>query len=242
LRRFARITGTLLAIAGVALLVWVVVVWRWQDPFTALYTSWKQHQLSDSYERKAEAYQTTPPKPGASLAATTAQIRAQARRYRLEAKRGQGIGRIRVPRLGLNMVLVEGTDDATLKKGPGRDRRTYMPGEGQLVYIAGHRTTYLAPFAHIERLEPGDPVTLEVPYGTFIYRVFKHRIVTADNLSVLRSHGHEIVELQACHPRFFASHRYIAYARLVRVDPRGAPAFRPPTAVVAAAPLASARG
>ena len=242
MRRFARITGTLLAIAGVALLVWVVVVWRWQDPFTALYTTWRQHQLSDSYNRKAEAYQAPPVKPGTSLAATTAQIRAQARRYRLNAKRGEGIGRIRVPRLGLNMVFVEGTDDASLRKGPGRDRRTYMPGEGQLVYIAGHRTTYLAPFAHIERLKPGDPVTLDVPYGTFTYRVFKHRIVLANDLSVLRSHGHEVVELQACHPRFFASHRYITYARLVRVSPRGAPAFRPPTATLAAAPLASAQG
>jgi sortase A len=226
----------------VAVLVWVVVIWRWQDPFTALYTTWRQHQLSDSYKRKAEAYQAPPVKPGTSLAATTAQIRAQARRYRLNAKRGEGIGRIRVPRLGLNMVFVEGTDDASLRKGPGRDRRTYMPGEGQLVYIAGHRTTYLAPFAHIERLKPGDPVTLDVPYGTFTYRVFKHRIVLANDLSVLRSHGHEVVELQACHPRFFASHRYIAYARLVRVSPRGAPAFRPPTATLAAAPLASAQG
>ena len=242
MRRFARITGTLLAIAGVAVLVWVVVVWRWQDPFTALYTTWRQHQLADSYKQKAEAYQAPPVKPGTSLAATTAQVRAQARRYRLNAKRGEGIGRIRVPRLGLNMVFVEGTDDASLRKGPGRDRRTYMPGEGQLVYIAGHRTTYLAPFAHIERLKPGDPVTLEVPYGTFTYRVFKHRIVLANDLSVLRSHGHEVVELQACHPRFFASHRYIAYARLVRVSPRGAPAFRPPTATLAAAPLASAQG
>ena len=242
MRRFARITGTLLAIAGVAVLVWVVVVWRWQDPFTALYTTWRQHQLSDSYNRKAEAYQAPPVKPGTSLAATTAQIRAQARRYRLNAKRGEGIGRIRVPRLGLNMVFVEGTDDSSLRKGPGRDRRTYMPGEGQLVYIAGHRTTYLAPFAHIERLKPGDPVTLDVPYGTFTYRVFKHRIVLANDLSVLSSHGHEVVELQACHPRFFASHRYIAYARLVRVSPRGAPAFRPPTATLAAAPLASAQG
>ena len=71
MRRFARITGTLLAIAGVAVLVWVVVVWRWQDPFTALYTTWRQHQLSDSYKRKAEAYQAPPVKPGTSLAATT---------------------------------------------------------------------------------------------------------------------------------------------------------------------------
>jgi sortase A len=241
-RRFARVTGTLLAIAGVGVLVWVVVVWRWQDPFTALYTTWKQHQLSSSYDRRAEAYRPRPVAPHASLAKTTAQIRAEARRYRLDSKRGQAIGRIRVPRLGLNMVVVDGTDDSTLKKGPGRDRRTYMPGEGQLVYIAGHRTTYLAPFAHIERLEPGDLVTLEVPYGTFTYRVFRHRIVGANDLAVLRSHGRDVVILQACHPRFFASHRYLAYARLVRIGPRGARAFTPPPTALAAAPLASAQG
>jgi sortase A len=242
LRRFARITGTVLAVGGIAVLVWVVVVWRWQDPFTALYTTWKQHQLSSSYERRAKAYQPPPVNQGASLATTTAKIRAEARRYRLESKRGQAVGRIHVPRLGLNMVFVDGTDDATLKKGPGRDRRTYMPGEGQLVYIAGHRTTYLAPFAHIERLRPGDLITLEVPYGTFTYRVFEHRIVGANDLAVLQSHGRDIVILQACHPRFFASHRYLAYARLVRIEPRGAPAFTPPPTALAAAPLAAAQG
>jgi sortase A len=229
-RRLSRIIGTVLAIAGAGGLVWVVVVWRWQDPFTALYTTWKQHQLSSSYEHRAEAFRALPVKSGASLVVTTETIRKEARRYRLRSKRGQAVGRIRVPRLGLNMVVVDGTDDGTLKKGPGLDRRTYMPGEGQLIYIAGHRTTYLAPFAHIERLRPGDPVSLEVPYATFVYRVFRHRIVAADDLAVLRSHGREVVELQACHPR------------LVRIDPRGAPAFRPPAATAAAAPLAATRG
>jgi sortase A len=140
------------------------------------------------------------------------------------------------------MVVVDGTDHDSLMKGPGRDRRTYMPGEGQLIYIAGHRTTYLAPFAHIERMKAGDPISLELPYGTFHYRVFRHRIVEANDLAVLRSHGREIVELQACHPRFFASHRYIVYARLMQIDPRGAPPMRAPSRTLAAAPLASAKG
>jgi len=241
-RRLARISGTLLAAAGVGMLVWVLVVWRWQDPFTALYTNWKQHELSKSYERRVEAFKRPPVEPGAPVTVTTGQIRAEARRYRLQSRRGQALGRIRVTRLDLSMVLVDGTDDDSLKKGPGLDRRTYMPGEGQLVYIAGHRTTYLAPFARIERLRPGDVVTLEVPYATFVYRISQHRIVPADDLAVLRSHGREIVALQACHPRFFATHRYLAYARLMRIEPRGAPAFRPPAASLAAAPLASARG
>jgi sortase A len=217
--------------AGVAVLVWVLVVWRWQDPFTALYTTWKQHQLSQSYDRRARAFRLPEPssKTASARVVTAGQIRAVAHRYRLESKRGQAVGRLHVPRLGL-------------KKGPGLDRRTYMPGEGQLVYIAGHRTTYLAPFAHIERMKAGDPVTLEVPYGTFRYRVFTHRIVNANELAVLHSHGREIVELQACHPRFFASQRYIVYARLMQIEPRGAPSIRAPSRTLAAAPLASAQG
>jgi sortase A len=242
MRRILRIVGTVMTVGGIGLLVWVVVVWRWQDPFTALYATWKQHQLADSYDHRAAAFPPPTLKSGASLAAATEEIRKQARRYRLSSERGQAVGRIRVPRLGLSMVVVDGTDHDSLTKGPGLDRRTYMPGEGQLIYIAGHRTTYLAPFAHIDRMRSGDYVSLEVPYATFRYRVYTHRIVRADDLAVLRSHGREIVELQACHPRFFASHRYIVYARLVRIEPRGAPAFRPPTESLSAAPLASSQG
>jgi sortase A len=242
-RRLSRIAGTALLVAGLAMLVWVVVVWRWQDPFTALYTHWKQHQLSQSYERRFAHYRPARlQRTGGSRASTRKTIAKEARRYRLHSERGQAIGRIRVPHLHVSMILVNGTDQDSLTKGPGRDRRAYMPGEGQMVYIAGHRTTYLAPFAHIERLRAGDAVTLEVPYATFRYRVFKHRIVDASDLSVLRSHGREVVELQACHPRFFASQRYIAYARLVRVEPRGGSAFEPPPAALASAPLAAQEG
>ena len=243
MRRLSRIAGTILAVAGLGMLAWVLVVWLWQDPFTALYTHWKQHQLSQAYERRFSAYEPAQLRQNeVSVSARTKVIAREARLYRIQSGRGQAIGRIRVPRLDLNMVLVNGTDHNSLTKGPGRDRRTYMPGEGQLVYIAGHRTTYLAPFAHIERLRSGDAVTLDVPYATFRYRVFKHRIVGAHEMSVLRSHGVEVVELQACHPRFFASQRYIAYARLVRVEPRGGAAFEPPATALAAAPLAARQG
>jgi sortase A len=248
-RKATRTLGTLLLVGGVAVLAWVVLVWQWQDPFTALYTTWKQHQLSQSYDRRVREYR--PPQQIESVAkaqsatragAIAAEVRAEARQYRLDSKRGQAIGRLRVPRLGLNMVLVDGTDDSSLQKGPGLDRRTYMPGEGQLVYIAGHRTTYLAPFAHIERMRAGDPVTIEVPYATFVYRVFTTQIVKATDMAALRSSGREIVKLQACHPRFFASHRYIVSARLVSIEPRGKPAIAAPTRVLAAAPLAATEG
>ena len=220
MRRGVRLFGTLLTIAGVLTLLWALVVWQWQDPFTALYTAWKQHQLASQYDKRTSSFK--PAISGDTQAAEKASIAREAKSYRLNSARGEVIGRLRVPRMGVNMLLVNGTDHETLKKGPGRDLRTFMPGENRLVYIAGHRTTYLAPFSHIDRLRSGDRVTIEVPYATFIYSVTGHRIVKATDLSVLRSPQHELVELQACHPRFFASHRYIAYAKLLRVEPRGA--------------------
>jgi len=220
MRGRVHLLGTLLAVAGVLTLGWALLVWQWQDPFTALYTTWKQHQLASQYDKRARTFTTTI--SGPTVKAERASIAREAKRYRLSSKRGQVIGRIRVPRMGINMLLVNGTDHDTLKKGPGRDGRTFMPGENRLVYIAGHRTTYLAPFSHIDRLRRGDRVTIEVPYATFIYAVTRHRIVKSTDLSVLRSPRRELVELQACHPRFFATHRYIAYAKLLRVEPRGA--------------------
>ena len=220
MRRALRITGTLLILAGALTLAWTLLVWQWQDPFTALDTKWKQHQLASQYQKRVEGFSA--PIATTSLADERRSIAREATRYRASSTRGEAIGRIRIPRMGVNMVLVNGTDHETLKKGPGRDGRTFMPGENRLIYIAGHRTTYLAPFSHIDRLKSGDRVTIEVPYGTFIYVVTRHRIVKATDLSVLRSPKHEVVELQACHPRFFATHRYIAYARLLRVEPRGA--------------------
>jgi sortase A len=224
MRRFARVTGGLLIGAGVLTLVWAVVVWRWQDPFTALYTHWQQTKLATALKQEEQAFRPAASARG-DLAAERRAVALDARRFQRQAKTGQAIGRIVIGRIGLDMVLVNGTDHETLKKGPGRDPRSYMPGENRLVYIAGHRTTYLAPFSHIDDIHRGDYIRLEMPYATFVYRTTTHRVVTASDLSVLRSPRHEQLELQACHPRFFATHRYIVYAKLVAVHPRGMPAY-----------------
>ncbi len=216
--RWLRVLGTVMLVLGLLTGVWVLVVWQWKDPFTSLYTLYRQHQLSGQYHKRVEAWRRANPSHGGSLAAVRQDVAVEARRYRRSSRRGEAIGKIRVPRLGLDMILVNGTDEGSLEKGPGRDLHTYMPGQGELIYIAGHRTTYLAPFSDIDALRAGDPLTLEVPYGTFRYRVTGHTIVAADDLSRLRSHGREVVVLQACHPRFFATHRYLVYARPVSVE------------------------
>ena len=228
MRRLTRWLGTILIVAGVLSLFWAFLIWRWQDPFTAMYTAYQQRELRSQYQHQLEDFHPppAPPRAGRDLASYELSIAQAAKRYRRSLHEGDAIGRIIVPRLGLKMVFVNGTDTHTLEKGPGRQLSTFMPGEGKLIYIAGHRTTYLAPFSAIDKLRPGDSVTLEVPYGTFEYRITGHRIVPANDLAVLESHGREVVALQACHPRFFASERYIAYAKPIRVIPRTGPAYQ----------------
>lgn len=86
--------------------------------------------------------------------------------------------------------------------------------------MAGHRTTYSAPFARINLLRRGDPITIRMPYGRFRYVVTGHRIVGATDMTVLRSSDREQLILQSCHPRFFATHRYLVYARPAGADGR----------------------
>jgi sortase A len=216
MRRFLRILGTLLIVAGLGTLGWAFAVWRWEDPFTSLYTAYEQRGLSSGLEKRFASYAPAVAEP-AQL--EPAELAAEAKRYRASTSTGDGIGRIVVPRLGVRMVLVYGTDAKSLKRGPGLDPRTFFPGQNRLVYVAGHRTTYAAPFSKIESLRRGDEIRIEMPYGTFTYAVTGSRIVAASDLSVLKSKRYEQIALQACHPRFFASHRWITYGRLTNVDP-----------------------
>jgi sortase A len=229
-----------MVVLGVGTVAWAILVWQWQDPFTALYTLYQQHELSGRYHKIVQSYHPmlaerasaarlrATGSPAARVALERRIVSLEAARYRRTLHPGLPLGRVKVPRLGLSMILVTGTDHDSLTKGPGWDMRTYLPGQGELIYIAGHRTTYLAPFAHIDSMRPGDLVTIEVPYGTFVYRVRSHVIVPADDLARLQSFDRpagtpagEVVALQACHPRFFATHRYIVYAVLVHVAPEG---------------------
>jgi sortase A len=214
MRSLLRVLGATLVAVGVLVVVWVVVVWRWQDPLTAIYTHIEQSRLSSRYTKQAATFRAMAPKlkPKVFDRAATAK---DARLYGASLHVGDPIGRLQIGRIGLNMIVVQGTDEETLKKGPGHYLTTGLPGEGQLIYVAGHRTTYLAPFSHIDAIRPGDRMTLTVPYGSFNYQALRHYIVPADDLAVLSTHGREILRLQACYPRFFATHRYILDARLV---------------------------
>jgi sortase A len=224
-RKASRIFGSLLIVAGVLTLAWVVLVWRWEDPFTAVYTHFQQARLASTYDKRAAAFR--PQLTRGNLASVERQIAGEARAYRKTLRTGEPVGRLRIGRIGLNMVVVQGTDHESLKKGPGHYENSGLPGEGHLIYVAGHRTTYLAPFAAINNIRIGDYIRFELPYGTFTYRVTRHYVVADNAVGVLKDHGVETLRLQACHPRFFATHRYLVDAKLVGVSPRGGTAFAP---------------
>jgi sortase A len=220
-RSSLRLLGTVLVVAGVLMLAWVVVVWRWEDPFTAIQTYFSQKHLKTTYLHRSEAFKHTLPPPAHDVRVAWHEAQRAARRYDRTLSRGGPVGRLKIGRLGLDIYVVQGTDHESLKKGPGHYPESAVPAQGRLIYIAGHRTTYLAPFAHINDIRDGDYMTLEVPYGTFEYRAFRHYVVPSDDVALLKNTGREILRLQACHPRFFATNRYIVDARLVAFTPAG---------------------
>ena len=210
-------------------LVWVVVVWRWEDPFTAIQTYFSQKHLHAAYDRRSDRLQRRPcRRPPRTRPSPGAKRPRAASAYDSSLKTGSAVGRLKIGRLGLDIFVVQGTDHESLKKGPGPlHRLRRCPGQGRLIYVAGHRTTYLAPFAHINDIRNGDYMTLEVPYGMFEYRAMRHYSSPANDLAVLHNTGKEILRLQACHPRFFATHRYIVDAALVSFTPAGTTTLYP---------------
>lgn len=129
---------------------------------------------------------------------------------------GKAVMIIRVPKIDMNYVVVEGTDTESLKKGPGHYSFTSYPWEKDgTVAIAGHRTTYGAPFWSLNELRPGDRIVLATEYGTFTYRMTHSRIIAPSNGSVLEDTTNPTLVLTTCDPRFSATERLIVFAERV---------------------------
>jgi sortase A len=115
--------------------------------------------------------------------------------------------------------MVEGTDHDSLTKGPGHYPDTPLPGQRGTVGIAGHRTTYLAPFRKVDKLKKGDPVIVDMTYGRFVYTVEKTKIVDPSQTEVKRKVGYDRLILSACHPPYSAAERIVVFARFSSREP-----------------------
>jgi sortase A len=219
-RRLLRALSTVLIAAGVLVLADAATTLVWQEPLTALQTSVRQHGLRGDL-RHLEAQRPTrlEARALAGLRDSDRRVALLARSLQRRTAAGAAIGRLQIPRLDADFVMVKGAEPSDLRKGPGTFDDTPLPGVGGTTAIAGHRTTYLAPFRHLDDLRGGDRITVAMPYGTFTYRVQRTMIIKPTNLSVLRDVGYDRLVLSACHPLFSAAARIVVVARLTRVVP-----------------------
>lgn len=238
--RVLRALSVVLIAAGSLLLVEAGVTVLWQEPITAYFANRTQDRLARDLDQLQER-----PLSRSDVAAVTAlgprhRVPFLARAMRRRSETGAAVGRITIPAIDASFVVVKGTSGGPLRKGPGLYDGMPFPGSGATSAIAGHRTTYLAPFRDVDELDRGDRITLQMPYATLTYAVEGQRIVKPDDLSVLRNVGRERLVLTACHPLYSASERIVIFARLVRTRPAAALARvgRPSETLKAGPPVA----
>ena len=208
--------GTLLLVEGALTVLW-------KEPISALLTARGESALEDDLQRKEQ-----------EVAAEAARNRKQLARYQAwravklnrSAGTSEAIGRLRIPKIGLSKVVVQGTDEAvSLKKGPGHYTESPLPGQNGnwTAGIAGHRTTYGAPFRRINELKKGNKVVFTLPYGRFTYEVEKTKIVDAGYTQAFVPQGKDKIVLTAGHPLYSAAQRILVYGRLKMTEPAGGP-------------------
>jgi sortase A len=208
--RAARIAATALVTAGLVVLADVGVTLAWGEPLSAVRAWLAQQDAAEELERLEADFAR-----GGRF--DPARIPVLAGRLERESERGDAIGRIRIPAIGVDQVVVEGTDTPSLRRGPGHYPDTILPGQRGTVGIAGHRTTYGAPLRRIDELGGGDQIVVEMPYARFVYRFERSRIVDPGRVGVVRDVGHDRLVLTACHPLYSAAQRYVVFARQVDV-------------------------
>jgi sortase A len=210
-------------------LIDAVVTLVWQEPISALYATLRQDHLKGSLA-KVERTNPTPVEQRvlAKLSDERERIAFLARDLERHAPNGSAVGRIVIPRIGASYVMVKGTDSEDLKSGPGIYPETSFPGIPGTTAIAGHRTTYLAPFRHIDALRAGSRVLLNMPYAHFTYTVTGQRVVAPTRVNAAVAEiGYTRLVLSACTPLFSAAKRLLVYARLTRTVPVGAARLLP---------------
>jgi sortase A len=222
MRHVLRAISTVLIIAGVLLLADAGLTLAWQEPVSAIYARVTQNALGGDLDKLEKAPPTdVEMRALKSLKTTSRKLAFLSRSLKRRTDDGDAVARIRIPAIGAKYVVVKGTDAGDLRKGPGFYPQTPFPGTNGTTAIAGHRTTYMAPFRNLDDLDAGDEIVVEMPYGKFTYKVERTRIVSPDALWVIQRVGYARLVLSACHPLYSAAKRIVTFARLVKTEPRG---------------------
>lgn len=222
--RALRLLAYLMIAVGALALIDAGVTLVWQEPISALYAMVRQHALSGDLRALEHVTPTRKQRRAlASLRSERERVAFLAAELQRHAPNGSPVGRIVIPEVGASYVVVNGTDTEDLMSGPGVYSDTNFPGIPGTTAIAGHRTTYLAPFRDINLLRPGNRILLNMPYARFTYRVTGQRAVLPTDVSAaIAQVGYSRLVLSACTPLFSAEKRLLVYARLAKIVPVGA--------------------
>ena len=200
MRAVLRFIASVLMVSGAMLIADAALTLTWQEPVSAFLQDRQQADLESQLDDLPSSSRQLP---------------------RFKALKGRAIGEIEMPAIDKTAFVVQGTDAASLRKGPGHYPETPLPGKRGTTAIAGHRTTHGAPFREIDKLKRGNRIVLAMPYGTFTYRVQRTQIVGPNATWILRNVGYQRLVLSACHPLYSAAERVIVFARLEkRTAPR----------------------
>ncbi|HSS10677.1 MAG TPA: class E sortase [Acidimicrobiales bacterium] len=220
-RRTVREIGYTLITAGLVVLLFVAYqLWG-----TAIAEANSQHDLKKQFNQLlAEPPPTVAAPSGAAPTPTTPTTPTPA------PPTGDAVGHLVIPKIGIDKFIVEGVTLTQLRKGPGHYPQTPMPGQKGNAAIAGHRTTYGAPFYRLNELQPGDDIYVTTTAGRFHYSVVESKVVKPSEVSVLDPTPDNRLTLTTCTPRYSASRRLVVVSRLMDTP---APTPPPPRPVAA---------
>lgn len=221
--RWLRLAGDLLLIVGGLVLAY---------PFwSAAYAQVQQSRLDSTYREQSAAFiQDVSANVDTRTHGVSEEelVRRLAVRFGRSLEPGDPVGRLRIPRIDLDRLVQQGVggragldpdgDRSLLRSGPVHYAITPLPGAGEPFAVAGHRTTYGAPFYKLDKLRKGDPVLVDTPYARFRYTVAKTTVVDPTDVGVLSDRGYGLV-LTTCTPPYSAAHRLIVWATLEKAKP-----------------------
>jgi len=214
LAKVLGVVGRTCITAGVLILLFVAYqLWG-----TGIRTAQAQNRLEDEFATVLEEAESVP-----STTTTTVPGEPDTVPTTTPLPEGAATARIVIPAIGVDKIVVEGVSLDALKKGPGHYPGTPLPGQEGNAAIAGHRTTYGAPFNRLDELEPGDEITVTTLQGEFTYAVSDTQIVSPTEVQVLENKGDNRLTLSACHPKYSARERIIVVGILApdeEVHPR----------------------
>lgn len=209
-RRLRRVGGAILTLG-----ILVGLFGLYETVWTSAVTKRDQADLRQTFRAELVAAATVRAEPPARVAAPV-----------ISPRTGSAVGRLRIRKIGLDVIVVQGIGRNQLAKGPGVYPQTAPLGTPGATAIAGHRNGWGSPFSDVDRLARGDRITVQTSSSTYAYRVTRIVVVSPDEGWVLAgdpdSAAPRKLVLTTCTPPFLATHRLVIWADLVSASSRNA--------------------